>query len=210
MSTHPFCLGIFFLCRLVADRVINLENESLLEIGCGTGLASIVCCLVGGIRSVVMTDYNPRILQVVQQNIDFNGCSEKARVECLDWFNIEASNLRHQKFHKIIGADLIYDVSHAEAVPKVLAHFLEKSPTAAIYIVLASKHVTFLVVCKQLTLLVGSTTAHTHTHTHTGAEYRTGVPQFEQNMKAVGFEMKTQKLTPDEKLHIFYTFTWKL
>src|SRR5687768_5610061 len=94
---------------MIEERSIQVENREVLELGCGTGLASLVCCKRGA-RRVVMTDYNDAVLENLRLNVANNGCLEASDVFKLDWEKGEqAAELLGTLFEVIIAADVVYD-----------------------------------------------------------------------------------------------------
>jgi release factor glutamine methyltransferase len=57
----------------------RLKNAEVLEIGCGTGLISIVCALQGA-RSVVASDINPAAVANATYNAELCGLSQRLKV----------------------------------------------------------------------------------------------------------------------------------
>jgi release factor glutamine methyltransferase len=66
---HP---GLFYSTKFLADflQTQSVQNKSLLELGCGTGLISILCARRGA--SVTASDINPLALENAKLNADNN------------------------------------------------------------------------------------------------------------------------------------------
>lgn len=85
----------------------DLDGMSLLELGCGVGLAGIVASKIGA--HVLLTDYNRDALAFARHNLQINEC-QTARVQYLDWYT---PNLT-ERFDAILAADVIYDATNWE------------------------------------------------------------------------------------------------
>ncbi|KAK9762696.1 hypothetical protein K7432_011315 [Basidiobolus ranarum] len=134
---------------------LDLSGKRILELGCGTGLAGLMCAKLGA-SHVTMTDYHPSVLDNVQINIDLSGYSEICQVRKLDWWeyfkhsskNIDNINrnipidlnsdeeLYRDHFENIIATDAIYDTWQARAIPIVLELFLSRTASSRVYFVL--------------------------------------------------------------------------
>jgi predicted nicotinamide N-methyase len=84
----------------------DLNDLSVLELGCGLGLAGIAATISGA--NVVFSDYEPDALLFarynVLKNVPEDGC-QSARFQLLDW----RSEVRTRPMDLIIGADVIYE-----------------------------------------------------------------------------------------------------
>ncbi|KAJ3029178.1 UNVERIFIED_CONTAM: hypothetical protein HDU68_012861 [Siphonaria sp. JEL0065] len=132
---------------LISIGRIPVKDETILELGCGTGIAGITACKVGA-KHVFMTDYHQKVLESTMFNVSANDCCDKASVHTLDWtwiaenapiqesaipaFDISDST---KKFDVILGADICYDPIHGKLVPPVCDRFLSSLPRAKIYFV---------------------------------------------------------------------------
>jgi nicotinamide N-methyltransferase len=53
---------------LIKDKIIVVKNKSVLELGSGSGLASLQC-IISGANSVVMNDYPDK---EITENLNYN------------------------------------------------------------------------------------------------------------------------------------------
>ncbi|ORX76781.1 hypothetical protein K493DRAFT_317715 [Basidiobolus meristosporus CBS 931.73] len=138
-----------------AGYVLDLSGQRILELGCGTGLAGLMCAKLGA-SHVMLTDYHPSVLDNVRINVNRNECEEICQVQKLDWWeyfkdsakNIDNINrnipisadrgeeLYQDQFENIIATDAIYDAWQARAIPIVLEQFLSRATSSRIYFVL--------------------------------------------------------------------------
>ncbi len=104
-----------------------LEERSILEIGCGIALPSLVVKQLGG--NITASDYHPLAQAFLKKNT-LNNSLAKIPYKFGDW-NFPISNLG--KFDLIVGSDLLYEPHHVE----LLSSFIDahSSDHASIIIV---------------------------------------------------------------------------
>lgn len=107
----------------------TFAGKDVLELGCGTGLSGIFCAKFGA-RSVLMTDYNDKVLETVSDNASRNGLTN-INVRRLDWLHMDNES---ERYDTIIGSDIVYDPDHAFIVPAVLDRLLSFDENARAYI----------------------------------------------------------------------------
>lgn len=91
--------------RLLSELMVSHDIRGLriLEVGCGTGLASIVLRRRGA--NITATDYNPDTAACLDRNTALNHL-EPITCICSDWHQPDPQLGR---FDLIIGSDLLYD-----------------------------------------------------------------------------------------------------
>ena len=101
------------LAAAVADR--DLRGLSVLELGCGLGLPSIVAALGGA--NVLAVDWAQEALDVTRENAERNG----ATVETLraDWSKPEPL-LERAPFDLVLCADVLYEPRNVDALLELL------------------------------------------------------------------------------------------
>eukprot|EP00842_Homolaphlyctis_polyrhiza_P006218 jgi/Hompol1/6598/HPOL_001395-RA len=76
--------GGVMLAKMIDQKVIDVTNQNVLELGCGTGLAGLVAARAG-CKLAVLTDYHPTVLNNAQFNVERNNVTSTAHVAKLDW-----------------------------------------------------------------------------------------------------------------------------
>lgn len=103
------------LAKVLAKRGRpGLEGRTVLELGCGVGLAGLVAAAHGA--RVVMTDYLPVALIIAAENARRNAL-QNVEVQLADWRDLSGG----ERFDLIIGADIAYETEMHGALLKVLA-----------------------------------------------------------------------------------------
>jgi predicted nicotinamide N-methyase len=132
------------LVEFFGQNITSFAGKDILELGCGTGLSGIFCAKFGA-RSVLMTDYNDKVLETVAINASRNDLKH-VTIKHLDWTELLKTNnssvlLEHDiaPFDTIIGSDIVYDPEHATIVPKILNLLLSQNEYARAYIAIGPR-----------------------------------------------------------------------
>jgi len=142
----------YLLSDFILANKILFSDKHILELGSGTGLAGIALKYMNPkCKKVVLTDYSPKVLNNLKDNIelnnieiqdfigseDFKGESDiPFSVRILDW-EIEDLKCLDQCLdiidsEVIIGADIVYDPSLARYLVSILHYLLNKKVGSAV------------------------------------------------------------------------------
>ncbi|CAE7731372.1 EFM7 [Symbiodinium sp. KB8] len=121
------------LARLLANAVLDgevqghpipsVKAKSILEIGAGVGLPSLVCRALGAAQ-VTITDAELRLVDALQEH---HGHHPELRFEVLDW-KLDAGE---ERYDLILASDILLACCEGPVfVPQLLARRLRRSPEA--------------------------------------------------------------------------------
>lgn len=99
------------------------DKRTVLELGCGTGLASLACAVLGASR-VVATDGNPQVIQLAERNVQANQLQDQVQVRPLSWGLLEAIECVDVA-DVVIGADLTYSPGSWPSLAETMATVLK-------------------------------------------------------------------------------------
>jgi SAM-dependent methyltransferase len=107
---------------------INLNNENILELGCGHGLPGIYLLLKGG--NVTFQDFNKEVLDIITKGY-LNQLKEKFNLDLFnkssfengDWGNFKSD----KKYNIIISCDTLYNTDNYEKIYNILKNYLSKN-----------------------------------------------------------------------------------
>ena len=95
------------------------KESTVLELGCGAGLASIALAKFGS-SSVIATDANVEVLELAKQNFDLNNISSVAKTAELHWGLLDASEYDNIA-DIVVGSDLTYNSGSWLALAETMA-----------------------------------------------------------------------------------------
>jgi predicted nicotinamide N-methyase len=101
------------LAEIVGER--NVAGLSVVEVGCGLGLPSLVAAL-GGAR-VLATDWSPDAIELLRGNAQRNGVTLEAQV--VPWGAAEAL-LERAPFDLVLASDVLYERRNVEELLELL------------------------------------------------------------------------------------------
>lgn len=104
----PSAIG---LAEALATRASALTGTSVIELGCGLGLPSILAARLGA-ATVVATDFHPDVMPWLRQNAAQNNAA--ITFEHLSWAT--PRTLGGRCFDWVIGSDLLYERRHIPAL----------------------------------------------------------------------------------------------
>jgi predicted nicotinamide N-methyase len=106
----------------LADHPELVKNKTVLELGCGLGLPSLVASHLGG--HVLATDFHPDVEEYFLRNCRHS--SVECRYQRLNWRE-EGHEL--EKFDVVIGSDVLYESKHPREVALGLLRFVKPGGT---------------------------------------------------------------------------------
>lgn len=106
-----------FLAEHLVQNWSDLTADVVIELGAGCGACGLVASALSGVKSVLLTDYDPGSIRLLEENIVLNeriktaGCVLLAR--SLTWGSVgeyldEVLQLVGDRSRLVIGSDLIY------------------------------------------------------------------------------------------------------
>lgn len=96
----------------------KLMGKKILELGCGTGLAGIVCAGLGGVPT--FSDIVPMVMDTVKETCKLNGIVDYHTL-ILDWSHPESLL---GTFNLVLGSEIFYDNSFLNEISALLEHAL--------------------------------------------------------------------------------------
>jgi predicted nicotinamide N-methyase len=121
--------GVLLAQYLAAPaRQRTVTGKQVLVIGCGAGLEAVILAKLGAVVSVL--DHIPAALELVQQNCLRNQLAPLTTHMCC-WRDVHALR-RLPQYEMVIGSDILYDVTAARGVHRLLRHVLPTPGTALI------------------------------------------------------------------------------
>ncbi|KAM0792588.1 hypothetical protein ACM66B_005249 [Microbotryomycetes sp. NB124-2] len=127
-------------CIKLANHLIAKSNvlqtaTTVVELGAGVGLLSLIAASVSPSTRVITTDVFDQVLDKLETNVSRNKLESRIAVKKLDWEQAAASTgssylsdvLEDIAPQLIIGADIVYDPVLAEALAQTLVNLLKRS-----------------------------------------------------------------------------------
>lgn len=99
-----------------------VKNKSVLELGCGLGLPSLVATHLGG--NVLATDFHPDVEEYFKRNCRHT--SIQCDYQRMNW---REEGSHSQKFDVVIGSDVLYESRHPGEVARGLMKFCKPGGT---------------------------------------------------------------------------------
>jgi len=99
------------------------KEKTVLEVGCGAGLASIALAKFGS-SSVLATDANVEVLGLATRNFELNNVSSVAKTAELHWGLLDASEY-DASADIVVGSDLTYNSGNWLALAETMATVLK-------------------------------------------------------------------------------------
>lgn len=166
--TWDSCLRLaYFLCT---EGQSLIKDKTIIELGAGTGMLSILCAKHLGAESVISTDGNTEVVASMTKNISLNSgkrlSSDTVKAAHFDWADSETltqalgvTNIKDwPKYDVVLGADITYNPEYFEPLVSALEVLLAVNEKATILIAGAIRnintHNNFLDTCAKIELEV--------------------------------------------------------
>lgn len=119
----PYWADVWESAIVLAEDLAAMDGagRTLLELGCGLGLPSLVAARAG--FTVTATDYEETALEGVRYNAERNRIGG-LRTLVLDWRNLPADL---GTFDLVVAADVLYETHHPAALAATIARTLSPS-----------------------------------------------------------------------------------
>lgn len=121
MCNFPLWAKIWKASWILADHLAGMSMEaagSILEIGSGLGVASIVAASRG--HRVTMTEYDEEALTFARANAAINGCHAMS-IKRLDWHAPDFE----EPFDTIVGSEVVYHERDFDSLLNLFSGFLK-------------------------------------------------------------------------------------
>lgn len=163
----PYWADVWESAIVLAEdlAVIAGHGRSLLELGCGLGLPSLVAARQG--FAVTASDYEEHALEGVRYNAARNGLAERITTAVIDWRDPPADLGR---FECVVAADVLYEQHHAAALAAVIDRALAADGIAFVADPGRLKAAAFEPACRELGLRVETKPARRPRETTGGPE----------------------------------------
>jgi 2-polyprenyl-3-methyl-5-hydroxy-6-metoxy-1,4-benzoquinol methylase len=124
----PYWATIWESALVLAEDLAGTAGDglSLIELGCGLGLLSLVAARQG--YAVTATDYEEPALEGVRFNADVNGLAGRLATRILDWRSPQWG----RRFDRVVAADVLYEQHHAAALAAVIDILLAERGVALV------------------------------------------------------------------------------
>ncbi|MFM8634962.1 MAG: class I SAM-dependent methyltransferase [Planctomycetia bacterium] len=117
----PYWANVWESAIVLAEDLARTDGPglSLVELGCGLGLPSLVAARQG--FAVTATDYEEAALEGVRFNAAKNGLGDRVSTRLIDW---RAPPDGPERFDRVVAADVLYEQHHAVALAGVIDRLL--------------------------------------------------------------------------------------
>jgi predicted nicotinamide N-methyase len=109
------------LAEYLEENPKLIKNKTVLELGCGLGLPSLVASHLGG--NVLATDFHPDVEEYFLRNCRHSSVS--CSYQRLNWREENVG----KKFDVVIGSDVLYESKHPKEVALGLLRFVKEDGT---------------------------------------------------------------------------------
>jgi predicted nicotinamide N-methyase len=139
VTDFPLWVKIWEASGVLASYLTALPtdpNKTMLEIGCGLGLAGIAATMAG--HRITMTELNPDALVFARANAVVNGCPDTP-IESLDWSTPRLKG----RFDYIVGSETVYRTEDIDGLEALFDRYLTPDGTIILAEAVRGTGVTF-------------------------------------------------------------------
>ena len=111
------------LTRLI-PTLDEIPGSTVLELGTGTGVASLMAAMCGA-RRVMATDGNPSVVRLAQSNVEANQLEKRVQTGVLPWGNLQAMEAYESTADIVLGSDLTYFAGNWPSLAETMATTLK-------------------------------------------------------------------------------------
>jgi predicted nicotinamide N-methyase len=120
------------LCHYLVRRPQLAAGAAVCELGAGMGLPGLLCAQLGA-ASVLLTDYEPLVVEQLRQNAALNSLQQRCCFQALDWFDLAPlAPAQHAAHDLVLLADVIYAAAVVEPLVQTLLTLLRPGTGAAL------------------------------------------------------------------------------
>lgn len=105
----------------------QVKDRDVIELGCGVGGVGIAAALAGA-RSVLLTDFQPKSLELAQAAAEANGVGDRVSTRLLDWKDPSWAGLDSFEPDLILASDVLYSRDLASSLLDIVAELLLRRP----------------------------------------------------------------------------------
>ncbi|KAK6171409.1 hypothetical protein SNE40_019603 [Patella caerulea] len=140
--------GCLLMCDFILHGNLSWKNETILDLGAGVGLTSIVSAMFAD--KVYSTDTGNDVLDIARNNVEVNARllrngGQSVEVREIDWIKCDKENGIYtftaeelEKINFVFAAEVIYDIDLTEAFFTTIEIILQKVPKT-VYIALEKR-----------------------------------------------------------------------
>ncbi len=132
-SLCPYFGQVWPSARALTTYLIknSLEKKSavrVLEVGCGLALPSIYLAKTLKYSKILATDFHPEVPRFLSTNLALNQVApERLRYLNLDWTKDFPAEEDTERYHVVMGSDILYEKQHPANVAEALCRWVKPS-----------------------------------------------------------------------------------
>ncbi|GAX25223.1 hypothetical protein FisN_5Lh306 [Fistulifera solaris] len=112
--------------------LLSFRDTTVVELGCGTGLASLVAAMMGAKR-VFATDGNPNVIKLAERNIQRNNMQNVVKAVSYQW-GYDTDPIPEESADWVIGSDLTYSPGSWPLLADAMASLVKPNTGIILYL----------------------------------------------------------------------------